>query len=213
MKGHSILYIEDDPDLATMLPLYLRAKGYQVLVAMSGTDGLRIALAEAPDLILLDVMLPDIDGHEVFRRLKDNPATRDILVMFLTQRGARDDIITGLAGGADDYIAKPFDIEELELRMRAVLRRVSLPPFVEPAETSVLAVSCEPGERIHIRAEGPRRFRTATKNPLALDPSKFSSGASQTGLAAGWRALAPFVEFPERAVAAQRGVSRSARRF
>jgi len=190
MKGHSILYIEDDPDLATMLPLYLRAKGYQVLVAMTGTDGLRIAQAEAPDLILLDVMLPDIDGHEVFRRLKDNLATREILVMFLTQRGSRDDIITGLAGGADDYVAKPFDIEELELRMRAILRRVSLPPFVEPSETSVLAVSCEPGERIHIRAEGPRRFRTTTKNPLALDPSKFSSEVSQAGLAAGWRAQA-----------------------
>jgi len=190
MKGHTILYIEDDPDLATMLPLYLRAKGYNVLVAMTGTDGLRVAQVEAPDLILLDVMLPDIDGHEVFRRLKDNPATRDILVMFLTQRGARDDIIAGLAGGADDYVAKPFDIEELELRMRAVLRRVSLPPFVEPSETLVLAVSCEPGERIHIRAEGPRRFRTTTKNPLVLDPAMFSNEASQAGSVAGWRAHA-----------------------
>src|SRR5512136_2436236 len=114
MKGRTVLYIEDDPDLASMLPMYLRAKGYRVLVAMNGTDGLRFAQAEAPDLILLDVMLPDIDGHEVFRRLKDNPATRDALVMFLTQKGTRDDVIAGLEIGADDYVSKPFNIEELE---------------------------------------------------------------------------------------------------
>jgi DNA-binding response OmpR family regulator len=187
MKGRTVLYIEDDPDLASMLPMYLRAKGYRVLVAMNGTDGLRFAQAETPDLILLDVMLPDIDGHEVFRRLKDNPATRDALVMFLTQKGTRDDVIAGLEIGADDYVSKPFNIEELELRMRAVLRRLSPPPFVETADTSVLTMTCEPGERIHVRAEGPRRFRTTTRNPLTLDPVEFSNQAAELGSADSWR--------------------------
>jgi DNA-binding response OmpR family regulator len=190
MKGHTILYIEDDPDLATMLPMYLRAKGYRVLAALNGVDGLRIAQTEAPDLILLDVMLPDIDGREVFRRLKDNAATRNILVIFLTQRSTRDDILSGLAGGADDYVAKPFDIEELELRMRSVLRRLSPPPFVETAETSVLAVACESGERIHVRAEGPRRFRTTTKNPLNLNAGTWTPQIANLGSAEGWRVLA-----------------------
>ena len=190
MKGHTILYIEDDPDLATMLPMYLRSQGYRVLVALTGTDGLRIAQAETPDLILLDVMLPDIDGREVFRRLKDNPATRDILVIFLTQRGGREEVIAGLASGADDYVSKPFDIEELELRMRAVLRRVALPPFVESSETSLLAIACEPGERIHIRAEGPRRFRTTTKNPLNLKTEVFDSADTRLGVSEHWRAHA-----------------------
>jgi DNA-binding response OmpR family regulator len=187
MKGHTILYIEDDPDLAAMLPMYLRSQGYRVLVALTGTDGLRIAQTESPDLILLDVMLPDINGHEVFRRLKDNPITRNILVIYLTQRSARDEIIAGLSSGADDYVAKPFDIQELELRIRAVLRRVSLPPFVETSDTSLLAVACEAGERLHIRAEGPRRFRTTTKNPLMLNTTLFSSTDSQLGTE-GWRA-------------------------
>src|SRR5512136_949478 len=190
MKGRTVLYIEDDPDLASMLPMYLRAKGYRVLVAMNGTDGLRIAQAEAPDLILLDVMLPDINGYEVFRRLKDNPATRECLIIFLTQRGARDEVIAGLASGADDYVSKPFDIEELELRMRALLRRVALPPFVESGETSLLAIACEPGERMHIRAEGPRRFRTTTKNPLNLKADLFASTDAQLGTSESWRAQA-----------------------
>jgi len=187
MKGRTVLYIEDDPDLASMLPMYLRAKGYRVLVAMKGTDGLRIAQTEAPDLILLDVMLPDIDGHEVFRRLKDNPLTRDALVMFLTQRSTRDDIVAGLEIGADDYVAKPFNIEELELRMRAVLRRLSPPPFVDTADISVLSISCEPGERIHVSAEGQRRFRTTTKNPLGLNPALVVSQAASLGTAESWR--------------------------
>ena len=122
MKGHSILYIEDDPDLATMLPLYLRAKGYQVLVAMTGTDGLRIAQAEAPDLILLDLSMPTMDGWEMRRRLKADPEKKHIPVVALSAHAMDGDKERVLNAGFDGYLSKPSDLHAVE---RAVQRAIA----------------------------------------------------------------------------------------
>jgi DNA-binding response OmpR family regulator len=118
-----ILIVEDDPDVSDMLCTYLRTKRYRLATTPMGGEVLEMCQAERPNLILLDIMLPDIDGYEVCRRLRDNLATSTLPILFLTQKTLREERLTGLQAGADDYITKPFDVEELHLRMRNALRR------------------------------------------------------------------------------------------
>ncbi len=121
-KG-SILTVEDDPDISDMLRLYFSAIGYQVHVAQRGRDGVEAATREVPDLVLLDIMLPDIDGYQVCSELRASNRTRDIPVIFLSQKDNQEDKVAGLGLGAVDYVTKPFDIEELKLRAERVIRR------------------------------------------------------------------------------------------
>jgi DNA-binding response OmpR family regulator len=121
-----ILVIEDDASIRLGLEDTLRAKGYRVTVATRGAAGLELAERVRPDLIILDIMLPDIDGFEVCRRLKS--AAREIAgtpIIMLSARGAELDRVRGLELGADDYVTKPFSIRELMARVKAVLRRAS----------------------------------------------------------------------------------------
>lgn len=119
----TLLIVEDDLDIAEMLNAYFRVQGYEVLTVNWGEDGVRSCLAQAPDLIILDIRLPDIDGFEVARRLRQNRKTKDIPILFLTEMRERRDRLKGLELKADDYITKPFDIQELRLRVRNVLHR------------------------------------------------------------------------------------------
>ncbi|UCC89651.1 MAG: response regulator [Anaerolineales bacterium] len=121
---HTLLIVEDDPDTLEMLRVYFEAQGYQIVTAMSGHEALQKGQQHPPDLILLDVRLPDIDGFEVGKSLQDDVRTNRLPVIFVTERGERDDRITGLKLGAIDYITKPFDVQELRLRVRNALRRV-----------------------------------------------------------------------------------------
>ncbi|HEX3639298.1 MAG TPA: response regulator, partial [Paraburkholderia sp.] len=116
----SILVIEDDPKTGDYLKKGLRESGYAVDLARTGTDGLHMALEHAYDLVVLDVMLPGIDGWEIMRALR---ARRDLPVIFLTARDHVSDRIRGLELGADDYLVKPFSFTELVLRIRTLLRR------------------------------------------------------------------------------------------
>ena len=116
----SILVIEDDPKTGDYLKKGLRESGYAVDLARTGTDGLHMALEQAYDLVVLDVMLPGIDGWEIMRALR---ARRDLPVIFLTARDHVSDRIRGLELGADDYLVKPFSFTELVLRIRTLLRR------------------------------------------------------------------------------------------
>ncbi len=118
-----ILVIDDDPDVVEFTRLNLEREGYDVACATSGRDGLDEAAAAVPDLVLLDVMMPDIDGLEILNRLHLNPSTSNAAIVLLTAKSAAKDRIRGLEMGADDYITKPFDIEELVARVGAVLRR------------------------------------------------------------------------------------------
>ncbi len=117
------LIIEDDPDTSEMLRVYFEAQGYRVVTAGTGQDGLDKCRSETPDLILLDVRLPDIDGFEVGQHLQEDVRTSRLPVIFVTERRERDDRIAGLKLGAIDYITKPFDVQELRLRVRNALRR------------------------------------------------------------------------------------------
>lgn len=121
---HTLLIVEDDLDTSEMLRVYFEAQGYQVVTAGGGQEALERCRAESPDLILLDVRLPDIDGFEVGQSLQEDVRTSRIPVIFVTERRDRDDRIAGLKLGAIDYITKPFDVQELRLRVRNALRRV-----------------------------------------------------------------------------------------
>lgn len=116
-KGR-ILVVEDDTDISEMLRYYFRAEGYEVEAALRGNDALTITRRQLPNLIILDIMLPDMNGYDVCRVLRTTTRTSHIPIIFLTQKGERSEKIQGLELGADDYIVKPFDIEELKLRVQ-----------------------------------------------------------------------------------------------
>ncbi|MCC6217566.1 MAG: response regulator [Polyangiaceae bacterium] len=128
-----ILVVEDEPDLRAVLDFNLREAGHDVLSAERGTDGLSIARSQRPDLILLDLMLPDVAGTEVCRALKTDSATRAIPIVMVTARAEEIDKVVGFELGADDYVTKPFSVRELTLRVRAILRRADSP--APPAAT------------------------------------------------------------------------------
>lgn len=122
MSNGRILVVEDDFDISNMLRIFFTGQGYQVEVAARGNDALDMCRKRLPDLIVLDIMLPDMDGYAVCRELRTTTRTSHIPIIFLTQKDERSDRIAGLELGADDYITKPFDIEELKLRVRTAIR-------------------------------------------------------------------------------------------
>jgi DNA-binding response OmpR family regulator len=128
----SILIVEDDLDLAEMLNAYFRVQGYEVLTAAWGEDAVRICQRTMPDIVLLDIRLPDIDGYEVCRQLRSNRRTDTLPIIFLTERRDRADKLQGLELGGVDYITKPFDIQELRLRVRNALRRADQQALINP---------------------------------------------------------------------------------
>lgn len=127
-----ILVVEDDLDVAEMLNAYFRVQGYEVFTVNWGEDGVRACQTIGPDLVVLDIRLPDIDGYEVARRLRVDRRTQDVPIIFLTEKRDRADRLHGLELGADDYITKPFDVQELRLRVRNALRRVSQGSLTNP---------------------------------------------------------------------------------
>ena len=127
-----ILIVEDDLDLSEMLNAYFRVQGYEVETAAWGEEAVRLTTENPPDLVVLDIRLPDIDGYEVCRRLRTHRRTQDVPIIFLTEKRDRVDKLSGLELGVVDYITKPFDIQELRLRVRNALRRVSLASLVNP---------------------------------------------------------------------------------
>ncbi|GAB4558646.1 MAG: response regulator transcription factor [Anaerolineae bacterium] len=118
-----ILVVDDDARVCRMVEAVLKAQGHFVVVANNGTEALELAPKVFPDLIILDVMMPDFSGFEVCQRLRASPRLSDVPVMFLTAKSTLSDRIEGFELGADDYLVKPFDLRELELRVAALLRR------------------------------------------------------------------------------------------
>ncbi|MCE9645212.1 MAG: response regulator [Chloroflexi bacterium] len=127
-----ILIVEDDLDVAEMLNAYFRVQGYEVFTVNWGEDGVRSGQTVHPDIVILDIRLPDIDGYEVARRLRSDRRTSDIPIIFLTEKRDRSDRLQGFEIGADDYITKPFDVQELRLRVRNALKRVSQGSLTNP---------------------------------------------------------------------------------
>jgi two-component system alkaline phosphatase synthesis response regulator PhoP len=123
-REYRILVVEDDFEIAQMLRIFFETKGYQVIIAPRGEKALELCRNQLPNVVLLDIILPGIDGYEVCRRLKSNQRTSNVPVIFLTKMDERADQIAGLGLGADDYITKPFDITELESSVERLVARV-----------------------------------------------------------------------------------------
>ncbi len=125
MEQKTIVIVEDEPDIMDVIEHNLEREGYLVISAEDGESGLAKIRSEKPDLVILDLMLPGVDGLDICRELKEDPVTRSILIIMLTAKGEESDIVLGLGLGADDYVTKPFSPKELMARVKAVLRRTS----------------------------------------------------------------------------------------
>jgi len=135
-----VLIVEDEPDIRELLVFHLEREGYHVTKSKSGAEAVRLAHASPPDLVLLDLMLPEMDGLEVCRRLRRDPVTQAIPIVMLTARGDEVDRVLGLEMGADDYVVKPFSPRELIARIRAVLRRARPAPGTAPITVGRLSI-------------------------------------------------------------------------
>src|SRR5882762_797008 len=125
--GHRVLVVDDEPDITALVAYHLAKEGYRVTTAANGTEALRSAREERPDLVVLDLMLPGLSGYDILAELRRREETRDVGVILLTARKEEPDRIKGLSLGADDYLAKPFSPKELVLRVGAILRRLAAP--------------------------------------------------------------------------------------
>ncbi|MGD2050282.1 MAG: response regulator transcription factor [Chloroflexota bacterium] len=121
----TILVIDDDELVSRTLQRALKLYNYQVMVANSGTEGLHVARRHRPDLLVLDIVMPGTDGYQVCRQVRGDPLLKDVPILFLTAKSKDEDKIEGFRAGGDDYLAKPFNMQELQLRIRAILRRSS----------------------------------------------------------------------------------------
>jgi two-component system response regulator MprA len=158
----TILIVDDDPNICSVLRRGLRFEGYTVHVAEDGPQALEMARTEPPDLVVLDVMLPEMDGLEVCRRLRRDTA---VPILMLTARDAVPDRIAGLDSGADDYLVKPFDFDELLARIRALLRRVQSP---DVAVLSFADLRLDIGTREAFRGDRPIELTTREYELLVL---------------------------------------------
>ena len=150
MSG-TVLVVDDEKDILDVVEFNLTQSGFNVHVAPDGRTAVDVARERKPDLILLDLMLPDLSGTEVLRLLRSNPSTRDVPIVFLTARGEEIDRIVGFELGADDYVTKPFSVRELVLRVKAVLRRSGIEEPVAPLSTA----------------------RSINIGPIELDPAEY----------------------------------------
>lgn len=193
MAKNRILVIEDDVDVAELLLMFFNAEGYEVLHADTGSEGVSLARGKLPNLILLDIMLPDMDGFDVCKDLRSTNLTKYIPTLFLTQRNARADKVAGLQLGADDYITKPFDIEELRLRVKGTIHRATrenlheritgLPtgPLVDEVYEHFRRQN-RPWQRLDITIQGFDAFRDAYGFITANDALNLAAKVLQDGI-------------------------------
>jgi two-component system alkaline phosphatase synthesis response regulator PhoP len=154
MAKERILAVDDEDDILELVAHHLSREGYAVTCVGTGEEALKAVHAERPDLIVLDLLLPGVDGLAVCRRLKADAETASIPIVILSAKGEEADIVTGLELGADDYIPKPFSPRVLTARVRAVLRRRSQPPADETAPLKVHGLLIHPGRHEVTAAEG-----------------------------------------------------------
>jgi len=151
-SGASILIVEDEPDILELIQYNLERAGYSVRCASEGEEGLALALAEPPALVILDLMLPRLSGLELCRRLRASERTRSVGVIMVTAKGQDKEIVAGLEAGADDYLPKPFGIEVLLARVKALLRRAPVAKVGQRFVREGLEVDIE-GHHVTIQGE------------------------------------------------------------
>ena len=196
MSKKRILVIEDDTDVAELLLMYFNSQGYEVYHADLGAEGIALARAKLPNLILLDIMLPDMEGFEVCYKLRNTNLTKYIPTIFLTQRNASADKVSGLQLGADDYITKPFDVQELRLRVQGSIQRATRDHLHErvtglPTGTLIDELyeefqKSQGWHRFNIKVEGFDAFKDAygfltANDALALAAKVLSDGLATYG--------------------------------
>ncbi|MGH3273050.1 MAG: response regulator transcription factor, partial [Streptosporangiaceae bacterium] len=159
-----VLVVDDEPNIRELVQIALKFHGCSVTTAATGAEALRQANATRPDLVVLDVMLPDMDGFEVCRRLR--AAGDEVPIIFLTARDTSSDTVTGLAIGGDDYVTKPFSVEALVARVRAVLRRASRSASGTPGDCAALS-----GGGVELDEERWTVHRAGV--PVDLSPTEF----------------------------------------
>ncbi|MFH1024199.1 MAG: response regulator transcription factor [Planctomycetota bacterium] len=162
MPREMILIVEDEADILELMAYNLKREGYALLTADTGEQGLALARSKTPDLVLLDLMLPGMDGLAVCRELQADPATAAVPVVMVTAKGAESDIVAGLELGAADYITKPFGVKVLVARVRAVLRRRGRDVPGEDAVLKIGDIVIHPG-RHEVRVKGKPTELTATE--------------------------------------------------
>jgi len=162
MPGERVLIVDDEEDILELVDYNLAKEGYWVSRATRGEQAIRDARSLLPDLIVLDLMLPGIDGLEVCRKLRADSATAHIPIIMLTAKGEEADVVTGLELGADDYIAKPFSPKILIARVRNVLRRRVSAPAQESDTISVHGITIDPGRHV-VRVNGDALELTITE--------------------------------------------------
>ena len=156
-----VLVVEDEPDIRDLLAFHLEREGYQVTRATTGPEALRQLRVAPPDLVILDLMLPEMDGLEVCRRLRAEPVTAALPVIMLTAKGDEVDRVVGLEIGADDYVVKPFSPKEMLARVRAVLRRAHAPVSAAPLTVGGITL------------DGATHQVAVSGRPLTLTPKEF----------------------------------------
>jgi len=156
-----VLVVEDEPDIRNLIVLNLARDGFRCRTAVTGAEALRAVRVRPPDLVILDLMLPEMDGLEVCRRLRQEPASASVPIIMLTAKTDEVDRVLGLEMGADDYVAKPFSPKELVARVRAVLRRTRRLDLPRPLASGPL------------RLDPTRHLATVAGQPMALTPKEF----------------------------------------
>jgi two-component system alkaline phosphatase synthesis response regulator PhoP len=163
MKREKIAVVEDERDILEVIGYNLGREGHRVVTATDGLEALRLIRDEAPDLVLLDLMLPGLDGIELCRRLKADPVTKTIPIIMVTAKGEEADVVLGLGVGADDYVTKPFSPKELVARVKAVLRRGPLKEEAGLGERIVRDGVVVDAARFEVRVDNAPVVFTATE--------------------------------------------------
>ena len=193
MSGEKIVVVEDEPDILEVLSFNLQREGFDVTSVSSGTEGIRVIEQERPDLVLLDLLLPGVDGLDICRHIRSEPELKQTPVIMVTAKGEESDIVLGLGVGADDYVQKPFSPKELVARVKAVLRRAQHRDESEPSERVVRGpISIDP-DRHRVTVDGEKRSFTPTEfrllHFLALHPGRVFSRDQLVSRAIGDQAV------------------------
>lgn len=163
MPGEKIFVVEDEPDILEVISFNLLREGFEVATALSGAEALRAIERERPDLVLLDLLLPGVDGLDICRHLRSQPETRHLPVIMVTAKGEESDVVLGLGVGADDYVQKPFSPRELVARVKAVLRRASGRDSEDGDRRIVRGPVTIDLDRFRVFVDGERRTFTPTE--------------------------------------------------
>jgi two-component system alkaline phosphatase synthesis response regulator PhoP len=182
MTKAKILVIEDDPNVIIFVVDQLEYMGFEVHTARNGKEGLERVAESMPDLIVLDVMMPEMDGYELCKHIKSSPNTSHIPILLLTAKGQLSDKIEGFEKGADDYLPKPYDKSEFEARVKALLKRSVSSPYHNLRDNCIFSLSFKPERPISIRVNGIITFSSSTKGVLNLNADAYSHQADNLPL-------------------------------